>query len=201
MKTDRPLVLASASTARRALLKSAGLDFAVAPAAIDEAVIRRHGEDRGSTPPQIALSLAEAKARAVMLDWPDAVVLGADQVAVLGGTILTKAENRDAAAASLAALRGRSHRLISAVVLVVDNAVTWRYAETAIMTMRPFSDVALSAYLATAGDALTGCVGGYQIEGPGIQLFERIEGHQSTIMGLPMLPLLSALRRFGVIAQ
>ncbi len=195
-----PLVLASASSARRQLLADAGLSFTVKPAGLDESAVRDRGARNGWTPAVVALALAEAKANAVAAGQPGAVVLGADQVAVCGGAILGKARDRAEAAAGLARLSGRSHRLISAVALVAGGAVVWRYAEAAVLQMRTLSDPGLAAYLDSAGDDVIACVGGYRIEGPGVQLFDRIEGEFSTIMGLPMLPLLAALRRLGVLA-
>ncbi len=195
--SERKLVLASASAARRQLLAAVGLPFVIRPANVDEDAIRHRCTIEQRSACQTALALAEAKALRTSSSYSDDLVIGADQIAVARGAILTKASTVAEARASLARLRGRSHRLISVVVIVSEGRVLWRHAGIAVLHMRTFSDTFLDWYCDAHAEDILACVGGYRIEGVGIQLFERIEGDQSTIMGLPMLPLLAELRRLG----
>lgn len=195
------LVLASASAVRRQLLESAGLAFAVAPAHVDEAALFEEWSRTSPAKPfeGAALMLASAKAAAVSNTQPSAHVIGADQVLVLDDEPLHKVPNRDAARKQLLRLRGRTHELHSAVALAINGKVIWQKVDTARMTMRNFSNAWLEHYLDTAGSALTSSVGCYELEGAGVQLFDAIDGSYFTILGLPLLPLLSELRRQGVI--
>lgn len=188
-----PIVLASRSAARLALLAAAGIAVDVLPADIDERAVEAKAaqQDAGA----VAALLAREKARAVAAQRPGRMVIGADQTLVLGARRFSKPAGRDAAAAQLRALRGGTHALHSAVSVLRDGDVLFEYADAARLTMRAFSDQFLEAYLDTAGDSATASVGGYQLERPGIQLFERIEGDYFTILGLPLLPLLDFLRR------
>ncbi len=195
----RPLMLASKSTARRALLAAAGIPFEIEAADIDErAVEARAGTGDGE---KVAALLAREKARAVAAKHSDRMVLGADQTLSLGERRFSKAANRAGAREQLLALRGRTHTLHSAVAVVVGGAVVFEHVDAAHLTMRAFSDDFLDGYLDAVGDAATASVGGYQLEGVGIQLFERVEGAHSTVLGLPLLPLLDWLRRAGHLAQ
>lgn len=195
------LVLASASTARRAMLVAAGLTFDVAPADVDEKALRdaflqSAGDADGS---DLAEVLARAKAEAVSMQHPDDLVIGADQVLLLEGTHLHKPFDAKGAAEQLLALRGRTHTLHSAVALATAGASTWAATETAELAMRSFSDTFLQAYVAAAGEAIFGSVGAYQIESLGVHLFDRIDGDHFTILGLPLLALLDELRTRKVI--
>lgn len=196
-RDDRPgLILASGSRTRREMLQGAGLAFTVVPADVDEAALRADltQGDGALAPVDIALELARAKAQAVSEDHPKALVIGADQILALGKRILNKARTIEEARRVLLTLRGARHELHSAVALAEKGRTTWTCAATARLDMRAFSDAVIDDYLARVGSAVCESVGAYQIEGPGIQLFERIEGDHFTILGLPLLPLLAELR-------
>lgn len=192
-----PLLLASKSAARRGLLAAAGLPFETADSSIDERAIEAPLRAAGAGGPEIALRLARAKALAVGAKQPDRLVIGADQTLSLESRIFTKPFDRAAAAAQLAALSGRPHELHSALCVVRGNKVLFEAAPVARLTMRPLSQAFIEAYIATVGDAALASVGAYQIEGLGIHLFEKVEGDHSTILGLPLLPLLTYLREEG----
>ena len=191
-----PLVLASGSAARRALLASAGLRFRVQPAVLDEAairdVLRAAGASHGA-----AAALATAKAGQVM--EPGALVIGADQMLVCDGNWFDKPPDLAAARAQLQALRGRRHELVTAVACWRDGREVWRHEARPSLVMRRFSDAFLDAYLAAEGSACLQSVGAYRLEGPGMQLFERIDGEHAAALGLPMLALLAFLRESGVL--
>lgn len=188
-----PLVLASKSAVRLALLKAAGVAADVLPADIDERAVEAKiaARDAGG----VAALLAREKARAVAALKPGRLVLGADQTLVLDDRRFSKPADRDAAAAQLRALRDNTHALHSALTLMRDGKILFEHADAARLTMRAFSDKFLEHYLDAAGEATMASVGAYQLEGPGIQLFEHIEGDYFTILGLPLLPLLDFLRR------
>jgi septum formation protein len=193
-----PLVLASRSASRRAVLAAAGIPLEVAPADIDERGIEA---EAGAQPPHaVARLLARAKALAAAAKAPGRLVLGADQTLALGETLFTKPADGPAAREQLKRLRGRTHELHSALALACDDRIMFHCCETARLTMRDFSDGFLDSYLEAAGPAVTASVGGYQIEGLGIALFDRIEGDHFTILGLPLLPLLDYLRRADCLA-
>lgn len=194
----RALILASASPARLALLRGAGLVLDAIPAPIDEDAAKESLRAEGADPVTLASALAELKAAAVSTRHPGALVIGGDQVLEIEGRMFDKPANRAAARDQLLALRGRTHRLVSAAVLTRDGARLWHAAQSVRMTMRDFSTDFLDAYLDAAGDAVCGSVGAYRLEGIGAQLFERIEGDYFTVLGLPLLPLLEALRAQGV---
>lgn len=203
MRPDTPrLVLASGSTTRRALLASAGLEFEVRAADVDEAALRDRllAASPSVSHEEVALALAEEKAKAVSTAIPDAIVIGADQVLSFEGRLFEKPKSIPEARDCLRALRGKTHALHSATALAANGAVLWKDVEAAHLTMRAFSDAALESYLARAGDVVLTSVGAYQIEGPAVQLFESVEGDHSTILGLPLLPVLHELRRRGVLA-
>src|SRR5262245_34542448 len=193
-----PLVLASKSAVRRAVLESAGIPVEAVPADVDERAIEA---DAGVTGPGEAASLlARSKALSVAPLWPGRLVLGADQTLALGARRFSKPTDRASARQQLLALRGQSHVLHSAVAVVRDGAVLYDHVEPARLTMRRFSDGVLDRYLDTAGDTVTASVGGYQLERIGIHLFERIDGDHFTILGMPILPLLAFFRQDGVVA-
>ena len=193
------LVLASASPTRARMLEAAGLLFDTVPADLDEDTIRQKLEKEENAPSAIALALAEAKAAKVSQTDSAALAIGADQLLVLDGEIVAKASDLAVAEAILRRLRGRGHQLISAAALVSAGKVLWRGVDQATLEMRPFSDAFLADYMAEEGEALLGTVGCYRLEGPGAQLFARVAGDHFTILGLPLLPLLSALRAEGIL--
>lgn len=199
---SRPLILASGSPYRRKMLQAAGLVFRVVPADVDEAALKRGlaSQTPPPAPAAIADALARAKARSVSIHHASATVIGADQVLALDGELLDKPGDLSAARAQLERLRGKTHRLISAVVVAEAGQVLWAHVDEAVLTMRSFSPEFLDRYLAEAGPDLCRIVGAYEIEGLGIQLFERVEGDHFTIIGLPLVPLLAELRSRGVIA-
>jgi len=196
-----PLVLASASSYRRKMLEAAGLSFEVVRPQVDEAFLKRDlaGQRPKPTPHAVAGSLARAKAQAVAAQRPEALVIGADQVLELEGQLIDKPGDLAAAREQLVRLRGRTHRLHAAVALAQHGRIVWCHTEYAALTMRAFSPGFLESYLAKAGTGLCQIVGAYEIEGMGIQLFERVEGDHFTIIGLPLLPLLTELRTRGAI--
>ncbi|WP_371423403.1 Maf family protein [Tardiphaga sp.] len=194
----QPLILASQSLARRELLANAGITFDAMPADIDERDIQQKS---GLTAPgEIAALLAERKAAFISLRHPGRYVLGADQTLALGDRMFSKPAGREQAAEQLAALAGRTHELHSALAVVCDGATLFSNVSVAHMTMRKLDDTAINAYLDAAGDRVTTSVGAYQLEGLGVHLFELIEGDHFTILGLPLLPLLSFLRGEEMIA-
>lgn len=201
---NRPpaIILASASSARRKLLEAAGLAFSVVPAQVDEAAIREAlvGSEPDIDPADVAEILARAKADDVSTGHPDALVIGADQVLAMDGDIFSKPADLAEARITLSALRDGTHELHSALALATGGEVVWTHVETATLTMRAFSDAFLHDYIARVGDGVLRSVGAYEIEGPGLQLFERIEGDYWTILGLPLLPLMAELRHRNVIA-
>jgi septum formation protein len=189
----QPLVLASKSDVRGKLLAAAGLRFEIRPAQLDERALEaKAGVSDAAAAARI---LARAKAEAVSATRAGHLVLGADQTLALGAKRFSKPADQTAAAEQLRSLRGRSHELHSALALVRDGKVLFDCADSARLTMRDFSDKFLDDYLAIAGDAALASVGGYQLEGIGIHLFERVEGDYFTILGLPLLPLLAFLRQ------
>ena len=192
-----PLILASSSKVRARLLEAAGLAFTVQPPGLDEHVMRQAvGGSTGALSPQdIAEVLARAKAEAVSELVRDAFVIGADQVLAFGGRILSKPDNMEAARKELLDLSGKSHSLHSAVALATNGGTVWAHSESSTLVMRELTPQFIGRYLAAAGDEVLSSVGAYQLEGLGIQLFEKIDGDYFSILGLPLLPLLDALRR------
>jgi septum formation protein len=195
------LVLASGSRSRRQMLDAAGLTFDVSPADVDERAIREtlQADNSGIEPADVAEVLARAKAETISRQRPDALVIGADQVLALDDEIFEKPADLAGARRHLQKLRGRTHQLHSAVVLAGRGEVAWAHVDTASLTMHAFSVDFLENYLTLAGTVICDSVGAYQLEGLGVQLFERIEGDYFTILGLPLLPLLGELRARKVI--
>lgn len=193
-KLDPMLILASSSTTRKALLDKAGLSFITQAAILDERALESDAVAAGADGRDVALLLAQRKAEAVSLLHPGALVIGADQTLSLGVELLHKPQNRADATAQLDHLRGKTHRLHAAVTLVRDGALIWSDIQTAELTMREFSPEERDTVLDLEGEAVLSSVGGYRLEGPSIRLFETVAGDYFTILGLPLLPLLAALR-------
>jgi septum formation protein len=196
---NRPLVLASSSTARQAILRDAGIRVEVDPADIDERLIEERADPAGAG--EIAVLLAREKARTVAARRPGRLVLGADQTLALGARRFSKPLDRASAREQLAALSGRTHVLHSAIALVHEGTMLFEDHDSARLTMHAFGDDFIDRYLEEVGSAATASVGGYQLEGAGIQLFERIDGDYFAILGLPLLPLLRYLRRAALLAS
>lgn len=194
-----PLVLASTSRTRAALLRSAGVVFATAAPGVDEESVKEAAQAEGLTPADAALLLAELKARRISERVPGAVVIGADQILVCQDRWFDKPADAGAAAAQLAALSGKPHALVTAVLCMRGGVVLWRHVATPKLVMRSLGDAEIAAYLAAAGDAVLTSVGAYQVEGLGVRLFSAIEGEHAAILGLPMLPLLGFLRQHGAL--
>ena len=193
------LVLASQSASRCAMLEAAGVPFTAQPAHVDEAAAKAALADR--SPRDLADALAELKALKVSQREPQALVLGSDSLAVLeDGTILDKPVTREQAAEHLSLMSGKRHDLVSAAVVAEGGRAVWRQVDRARMFVRPLTPAFIHAYLDVEWPAIAGCVGCYRVEGPGVQLFSRIEGSQFTVLGMPLLAVLAALRGQGVVA-
>lgn len=194
------VVLASGSPIRAELLKRAGVAFEVEVAPVDEAEIRDALKADGATAEEAAEALAEAKALRVARRRPDDLVIGADQILDVDGDWLEKPGTVDGARTQLGQLSGRTHRLISAVVVALNGARAWAHVDAAHLSMRVLDAPAIEAYLAEAGPGILSSVGSYQIESIGVRLFEHVEGDHFTIQGLPLLPLVNFLRLHGRVA-
>jgi septum formation protein len=197
--TTEPVVLASASAVRAALLAQAGVGFAVATVRLDEEAVRHSLAAEGASPRDMADALAEMKAMRVSARHPGALVIGCDQVLALGREVFGKPADLSEARQHLMTLRGREHRLLSAVVVCRDGEPLWRHVGEARMTMRDFTDGWLDGYLTRQAEGICDTVGAYRIEEEGVRLFSRIEGDYFSILGLPLLPLLSWLTARGTI--
>jgi septum formation protein len=193
------LVLASGSKIRAELMRNAGLTIDVDPANVDERAVEAPLLEAGFPPEDLASVLAEAKANDVSARRPGELVIGADQILAFEGERRTKPDDMEAARRQLLAFSGKTHELLSAVVISKGGEAIWRHVSTARLTMRTLSPAFVGHYLAEAGDDVLSSVGAYQLEGLGLQLFEKIYGDYFTILGLPMLPLLAQLRELGVI--
>ena len=193
-----PIILASKSAARRAVLTGAGVPFEVAVAGVDEDAVKTSMLAQGATPRDVADALAEIKAVKISAGRPG-FVIGSDQTLEFEGKLYDKAETLDAVAERLRTMRGKPHKLHSAVVVAKDGAPIWREIVSATLTMRDFSDDFLADYLALEGEEALGSVGCYRLEGPGAQLFSKIEGDYFAILGLPLMGLLDLFRRHGAL--
>src|SRR5260370_27853246 len=192
------LVLASKSAIRHTLLRDAGVRAAVQPADIEERTIEQRSPARDAG--ELGGLRAREKAKTIAARLPGRLVLGADQTLALGERRFSKPGDRAGARVQLAALRGRTHELHTAVALMRESTIVFEHREVARLTMRAFSDSFLESYLDSVGAAVTASVGGYQLERIGIQLFERIEGEHFVILGLPLVALLQYLRQAGWLA-
>jgi septum formation protein len=193
------LVLASASASRQMLLRNAGVAFEVSPADLNETGLMADLRAEDVPPAGIAGALAEQKAVMVSRRMPGRLVLGGDSVLAFGAELISKCPTLDELRALLLRLKGQSHELISAAALARDGAVLWHHTGHARLTMRDFSAEFLESYLAAEGQTVLSCVGGYRYEGPGAQLFQAVEGDYFTVLGLPLLPVLAALRAEGLL--
>jgi len=193
-----PLILASQSRSRQALLAAAGVPFEAIPADIDERSVQSASGLKD--PAAIAVLLAKSKALHVACSHAGRVVVGADQTLALGEKLFSKPADRSQAAKQLRELSGRTHALHSAIAVVRDAKILFEHVSIARMTMRAVSETGIERYLDAAGAVVTTSVGAYQLEGLGVHLFERIEGDHFTILGLPLLPLLGCLRQHGLVA-
>lgn len=193
------LILASSSAIRATMLRAAGLDFRVMPSRVDEDELKLGLKAEGASIREAAQALAELKAHRVSQTEPADFVIAADSMLSCDGRWYDKPVDAAEARAHLLSLRGKTHELVSAVVVARGGSVIWRHVDAAKLTMRDFSDGFLEAYLAQAGDAVLHSVGCYQLEGLGAQLFAKIQGSHFTILGLPLLPLLDILRENKVL--
>ena len=193
------LILASGSEIRLALLQNAGVQVDAVPARVDEAAVRDAMIADGATPRDIADALAEIKALKVGSKEPEAMVLGCDQVLDLDGRILSKPETPDAALSQLKDLRGKSHQLLSAAVLAETGRPVWRHVGVVRLQMRNASDTYLAQYVERNWHSIRHSVGAYKLEEEGVRLFTQIRGDYFTVLGLPLIELLSYLGQRGVV--
>jgi septum formation protein len=199
MATQHCLILASASRARARMVRAAGVSVEIEPADVDEADIKAACRAAGDDARGTASRLAAAKALAVASRHPRSLVIGSDQVLALDDAWFDKPQDTEEAQDALRALRGRTHALVSAVAVARADAVEWSAVDEARLTMRDFSDAFLADYLAKMGRDVCDTVGGYRLEGLGIQLFSRLEGDFFVILGMPLMPLLAYLRSRGLV--
>ena len=192
------LILASASPSRRALLANAGLAFEIELSGVDEDEVKLSLQGERASPQDIATTLAEMKALRVSSRHAGAMVIGADSTLACNGRLFDKPVTLAAARLQLLALGGRTHELCSSVVVAKNGARLWHASQRGLLTMRPLTESFVDAYLGRAGQAVCASVGAYQLEGLGAHLFSRIEGDYFTILGLPLLPLLSFLAQHGI---
>lgn len=190
------LVLASGSASRRAILEKACVPFTIDPADIDESAVKAGFT---GSPAELALELARQKALAVSPRQPGKLVLGADQVLEFEGRPYDKSRDLQEARERLIMLRGQAHALVGGLVLACDGEIVWQHTSRCEMRIRAFSDAFLDRYMREAGSILTSGVGGYAYEGLGAQLFDRVDGDFFAVLGLPLLPLLDALRLHGAL--
>lgn len=193
------LILASSSASRQMLMRNAGLEFSVEPAEIDERAIDAKLEKDGASPQEIAGELAKAKAAAVSILKPDAFVIGCDQTMSLGSRIYHKPKDMREAHAHLMSLGGKTHRLNCGAAIARNGEILWDVVTIADMTVRELTDEFVARHLEQVGTKVLSSVGAYQLEGEGIQLFTDIKGDYFTILGLPLLPLLTKMRELGIV--
>ncbi len=198
---NKKIILASGSEIRKELLENAGLVFDVMPARVDEAAIKQSLLAEDAKPHDIADALAEYKAQRIAGKDPSALVIGCDQVLVCDGQIYDKARDLTEAEATLRALRGKPHQLLSAVVIYDEGKPVWRTVGRAQLIMRNFSDEFLSAYLERNRDEILSTVGCYMLEAEGVQLFARVQGDYFTVLGFPLLEVLEFLRNRSVLGR
>ncbi len=197
----RPLVLASQSASRAAILKAAGLSFTAIPARIDETALIESLQAEGAKPRDIADALAETKTLKIAPSVPmPGLVIGADQLLVCEGRIFEKPQDRAEAARHLMFLQGKTHELVGGVCGAAGGAVIWRHVSVARLTMRQMDEAAIEDYLTAAGEGVLASVGCYHLEGLGVHLMSRIDGDYYSILGLPILPVLDFLRTQGALA-
>jgi septum formation protein len=192
------VVLASTSAIRKAVLAGAGVAFEAVSPGVDETAIKDSLLAEGLSPRDVADALAEAKAVKVSLKRPG-LVIGADQTLDFEGRLVDKADTVEQARVRLKELRGKTHKLHCAMVVARDGRPIWREVVTSTLRMRPFSDAYLDAYLERNAPGVLSSVGCYQLEGEGVQLFDRIDGDYFAILGLSLIPLLDLLRRHGAV--
>lgn len=190
-----PLVLASSSAIRRAMLDAAGVQYDAVPAGLDEASVKA----RASDPAELAVELAKAKALAVSVKRPRDWVVGSDSVVSVDGRMFDKPADRGQAAEHLRFFSGKAMTLTSAAALARESAVDWSHVETATLQVRALSDAFIDSYLDREWPEVSYCVGVFRLEGPGVQLFDSIQGDYFAILGMPLLPLLGALRERGIL--
>ena len=182
------------------MLTAAGVAFEAVAPLVDEAAAK--ASLAGLSPRDLADALAELKAVKVSRARADALVLGSDSlVALADGTLLDKPASRDEARDHLQRMSGTVHRLWSAAVIAENGRAVWRHVEAAAIHVRPLSYTFIEAYLDAEWPAVAGCVGCYRVEGPGVQLFDKVEGSHFTVLGLPLLPVLGYLRERGILAR
>ncbi len=191
------LILASQSASRRAMLTAAGVSHDAQPAHVDEGAVKDALLAEGQTPRAIADALAELKAVKISQGQPSALVIGSDSMVSVDGRLFDKPESREAAATHLRTFSGQVMLLTSAVVVAESGQPVWRHVDQAKLMVRPLSEAFIDQYLDAEWPAIAGCVGCFRIEGPGVQLFSRLDGDHFTILGMPLLPLLGYLRVRG----
>lgn len=193
------LILASGSATRAGLLRGAGVAFEVVVVAVDEDGVKRSAQAEGAGAEETAVLLAEMKAARVSRRHPGALVIGADQILVCGAEWFDKPGDLAEARGQLLRLRGRGHRLATAVVCMIGGVRVWHDVASPVLTMRDFSEGFLDSYLRAEGSAVLATVGAYRLEGMGVQLFDRVEGEFAAVLGLPLLAVLGFLRQRGVL--
>ncbi len=199
MQTE--IILATASEIRRTLLANAGVAFTSKVARIDEETIKASLIAEDATPRDIADALAEMKALRVSANAAGAVVIGCDQVLEFQNTLLSKPSSRDEARQQLQAMRGKTHNLLSAAVIVKNGQPQWRHVGNTRLTMRDFSDTFIDGYLDRMGDEIYQTVGAYKLEAEGVRLFSKIEGDYFNVLGLPLLEMLAYLTQTGLLEK
>ncbi|OSQ40388.1 Maf family protein [Thalassospira mesophila] len=193
------LILASSSKARQQMLHNAGVDCEAVASMIDEDGYKQAMKAEGASAMEAAETLAEMKALRMYRQRPEAIVIAADQMLECNGVWFDKPMDRDQTRAQLRALRGKRHQLVSAAVVYKEGSRIWGKIDTAHLTMRNFTDEWLEWYLDQAGEDIFHCVGGYQLEGLGAQLFTEVKGDYFTVLGMPLLPLIGFLRDHGIL--